>query len=97
MGIGVFDLQQKIVNFLQQDMLRSPCYGRPAMQHGCAAVQVGDARGGLSRGIDRRGIDRELVESVKREGRLFDGLVGVISLGAFGISPGSGGSLSFVG
>src|SRR4029077_19295323 len=61
----------KTVNFLQQDVLRPPCYGRRAIQHRCVAVQVGDARGGLSRGIDR-----ELVESTQREGRLFDGAEG---------------------
>jgi hypothetical protein len=42
--MGAADLQQKIVNFLQQELLQSPCYGRPAMQHGCGAVQVSDAR-----------------------------------------------------
>ena len=99
MGAGASDLQQRIVNFLQQDVLRSPCYGRRAVQHGCVAVQAGDARGGLSRGIDR-----ELVESTQRAGRLFGGAEGrnyvlkaVITLGAFGISADSGGSLSFVG
>jgi hypothetical protein len=73
---------KKIVNFLQQGVLRPPCNGRRAMQHGCVAVQVGDARGGLSRGIDGELLEDKRMIHIDRRAWLRSVSLAVGGLGA---------------